>query len=254
MTISSTNPFFIFGFIFFAVAFVYGPIFIEYLHAKEWKPSYFRQGIPLYQKHLHLNKKLMEFESYLEPLEEHLQQKHPHPPILFKLLSSNELAFRQEIVHGKKSDFRFFMHGLIIANPLEQQLSMIGYFSYHTISFSLLLIILIFWTLIASFGVLSYPTIGLVWTPFFIYSIWKSVTKCRAEYFNIEDSIRYACRDFIDSDELIQVSENTKPVIWNMPKWDQIRLSSIEIVLITILVALLALIAIFIGYYWLGNV
>ena len=103
--------------------------FVEKIMRVRWVPAYFRYGIPLYRKRLPLLTGLP--PGMEEQLERFFERRHTQWRLLFRRLSTGEIAFRnRSLVWGSSAP----MFGLIRHSPEEGAVYVTGYVHWSSLA------------------------------------------------------------------------------------------------------------------------
>ncbi len=118
------------GFIFGAVAVL---ALLECIAQGLWLPTYFRRGLPVYRRRMvcAAGPRMAALEG---PLEEESKGRIG-PPIAFRALSDEELAFRERLAAGRLFSYTPVMHGLARLDTLDRTVTVTGYLNWYVLAF-----------------------------------------------------------------------------------------------------------------------
>lgn len=178
-------------FAFFALILVFS--LGEFLLSTTWTPFFFRMGLPIYRQEFRLLNSLGSLEAHIVDLEGSLPRTWQRAAIVFKSLSSNELAFRQKFGQRRNATY-----GLLAYDPGRQLLTFKGYLPFSVLVFP---VFFIFFLWMGSF---PYPALFL---SFLLLMMGLSVVYQRNSYGRIAEAIQYIFQKEIASDEMVTMPE-----------------------------------------------
>ena len=146
----------------------------EFLLAWLWVPAYYRWGIPMYQVRYKLSDAPLDMASYIPKLESALPRTMWNRAVVFKSLSLQELAFRNQL--GSRNTP---VHGRINFDPYNYEIVVTGYF-YG--SMLLLPLLFLFFFLFDGFA--------LFMGAFFVFVIVFNVAMLRKSYGRIGNAVQ----------------------------------------------------------------
>lgn len=110
---------------------------LEVLAQAAWVPLYFRLGIPVYRRRM-----VCTGEPRMAALEGPLEEAFKGglgPPIAFRALSPDELAFRERMLAFRLLSYTPVMHGQARVDPVDRTVTVSGYLNWYPLAF------LVFW-------------------------------------------------------------------------------------------------------------
>lgn len=145
----------------------------EFILSAFWVPFYFRFGIPLYRQSFRLAETPPDLDLSIPQLEQQLPRNWWQSGVVFRRLGPYELAFRQ------KFNSRNPLHGRLQFDPLNQELSITGYFYWTLFLFPLFILTLAFVELFFLFFLV-----------FMILIVLINVAQLRANYGRIGQAVQ----------------------------------------------------------------
>lgn len=103
----------------------------DFILSTFWVPFYYRFGIPLFRRTFKLIDAPSDLEKHIPSLEAQLQPSWGRAGVVFRAISTNELAFR----HSLKRNSRNVVHGRVHYDAFNQQLTMTGHLYFPLLLF-----------------------------------------------------------------------------------------------------------------------
>jgi hypothetical protein len=110
-----------------------GVALLEALIQAAWVPLYFRLGLPVYAREVPY-KDAPRFELLQETLAKGFGGILA-PPVLFRALSPDELAFRESMFYFRLFSYTPIMHGLARLDPVRRVVTVHGYLNWWPLAF-----------------------------------------------------------------------------------------------------------------------
>jgi len=205
----------------------------EYVLSAFWAPFYFRFGIPLYRQSFHLPDVPPELGQHVPALESQLPRSWWQGAVVFRALGRHELAFRQGITNGSRNA----IHGRVLFDPWNQQISITGYVYWSFLLFPLLFLAMGFFELFF-----------LPFVAFLLFILLINVIQQRKSYQRVATAVQNTLGAISPAPD----SMETAPLDPFAPSPNRLKVSHTEWLLLVVLLLMLFVTGAVFAVYWFG--